>query len=255
MHWFGKMNKTGKIAVFFLGRNVFFCRFGNNNRMKGNILQQLASITLLGGGRVNHSILRESLEFAPRLVAVDGAAGTAVSLDLMPEAVVGDLDSLTPEVRAVFDPACVVETPDQNRTDFDKALQWAVEQGQAPLVLGVGFMGGRLDHELACYNALVRSTAPCVLLGEEDLCFHLADNLKLALPLGARLSLFPMAEVTGNCTGLRWPVDGLTLSPWGRVGTSNEVAEGQLTLSFDRPGMLVILPRAHLGAVIEALLG
>lgn len=253
MHWFGKLNKTGKFAVFFLGRNVFFCSIGNNNGMKGRILQQLGAVTLLGGGNVNHSILRESLEFAPHLVAVDGAAGAALAAGRMPEAVLGDLDSLTATDRGAIDPARIIETPDQNRTDFDKALEWVTDRAKAPLVLGVGFMGGRLDHELACYNALVRSHAPCVLLGEEDLCFHVPEVIRLSLPPGTRLSLFPMAEVTGHCTGLRWPVDGLVLAPWDRVGTSNAVAAQEVTLSFDRPGMLVILPRAYLPAVIAAL--
>ncbi len=209
-------------------------------------------MTLLGGGDVNHSILRDCLKLAPRLVAVDGAAETALAAHLRPDAVVGDLDSLTPETRAALEPDCIVETPDQNRTDFDKAMEWAFEVAGAPLVLGVGFMGGRLDHELACYNALVRSAGNCVLVGEEDLCFHVPERIDLSLPPGTRLSLFPMAEVTGECTGLRWPVAGLTLAPWGRVGTSNTVTDAEVSLRFDRPGMLVILPRAHLASVIEA---
>lgn len=249
MHWFGKMNKTGKFAVFFLGRNVFSCSIGNNNDMKGQIVQDLARITLLGGGQVNHTILSDCLTHAPRLVAVDGGANTALALDLMPEAVVGDLDSLSDAARAAIAPERIISAPDQNLTDFDKALSWA----DAPLVLGVGFMGGRLDHELACYNALVRSRRVCVLVGEEDLCFHVPNSLRLSLPIGTRLSLFPMAESTGHCSGLRYPVAGLTMAPWARVGTSNTVVSSEVHLSFDRPGMLAILPRAQLSAVIDAL--
>lgn len=249
MHWFGKMNKTGKFAVFFLGRNVFSFSAGNNNRMKGQILQQSDHVTLLGGGIVNHAILQDCLALAPRLVAVDGGADAALALDLVPEQVLGDLDSLSQVARARLDPESIIETPDQNRTDFDKALETVA----APLALGVGFMGGRLDHELACYNALVRSDRRCVLVGEEDLCFHVPDQITLGLPVGTRLSLFPMAEVAGYCTGLKWPVDGLVMAPWARVGTSNEVTMPEQDLRFNRPGMLVILPRVHLAAVVAAL--
>ncbi len=249
MDWIGKMNKTGKFAVFFLGRNVFSCSNGNNNRMKGRILQQSGHVTLLGGGVVNLSILRECLDLAPRLVAVDGGADAAFAHGLRPERVIGDLDSVSDQARARLSSDRIIETPDQNRTDFDKAL----ERVAGGVVLGVGFMGGRLDHELACYNALVRSPARCVLVGEEDLCFHLPEQITLALPLGTRLSLFPMARVTGECTGLKYPVAGLEMAPWGRIGTSNEVAAPEVTLRFDRPGMLVILPRAHLATVIAAL--
>ena len=63
-----------------------------------------------------------------------------------------------------------------------------------------------------------------------------------------------MAELTGRSDGLRWPLDGLTFAPDGRVGTSNEVI-GPVRLDFDRPGMLVVTPRAGLASVMTALGG
>ena len=72
---------------------------------------------------------------------------------------------------------------------------------------------------------------------------------------GTRLSLFPMAPVTGRSTGLRWPVDGIGLAPNGHVGTSNQALGGPVTLSFDGPGMLVILPLVALGQVVRILSG
>ena len=62
-----------------------------------------------------------------------------------------------------------------------------------------------------------------------------------------------MAAITGRSTGLRWPIDGLTLAPDGRIGTSNEVQDRRVTLDFDSDGMLVILPRRNLRAVIAAM--
>ena len=127
---------------------------------------------------------------------------------------------------------------------------------QTTLILGVGFMGARLDHELAAYNSLVRHAGQkCILVGEHDICFHVPDRITLKLVPGTRLSLFPMAGLTASARGLKYKVDGLVMSPWGRVGTSNEVAAPRVELSFDRPGMLVILPRAALGAAIAALAG
>jgi thiamine pyrophosphokinase len=41
--------------------------------------------------------------------------------------------------------------------------------------------------------------------------------------------------------------------PRGLIGTSNRVSMPEVRLSFDRPGMLVILPRARLGAAVAAL--
>jgi thiamine pyrophosphokinase len=137
---------------------------------------------------------------------------------------------------------------EQETTDFDKALRSI----RAPLVLALGFTGARLDHGLAVMNALVRRPEPCIVIGPRDVVFHLAGPVTLALRAGDRVSLFPMARVTGRSWGLHWPIDGLTLAPDGLTGTSNR-ATGPVTLVPGGPGLLAILPRARLPAAIAAL--
>ena len=86
------------------------------------------------------------------------------------------------------------------------------------------------------------------------MAFAAPPRLALDLIAGEVLSLFPMARVTGRSTGLEWPIDDLDFAPDGRIGTSNRVAARRVELSFDAPGMLVILPRRRLDAAIRALL-
>ncbi len=207
-------------------------------------------VTLLGGGELRPETVSELLTLAPNLVACDGAAARALALGQVPRRVIGDLDSLDPATRAALDPATVFEIAEQDSTDFEKALRTT----EAPLILGAGFMGRRLDHELACYNAMVRHPEKrCILVGESDICFHAGGRLRLALPLGTRVSLFPMAAVEVSATGLEWPLDRRRLAPWGQVGTSNRAVAAQIDIDPSGPGLLVILPRAALGAAMAAL--
>lgn len=209
-------------------------------------------VTLLGGGELSPGTVSELLTVAPNLVACDGAAARALAMGLTPDLVVGDMDSLDETTRARLDPATLHIIEEQDSTDFDKALRSI----DAPLVLGAGFMGGRLDHELACYNALVRhGDRRCILVGEEDICFHAPRPVGLTLTPGTRVSLFPMAELAVSATGLAWPLDRLALAPWGRIGTSNAAVEHRVEIMPDGRGLLVILPRAALAAAIEALTG
>jgi len=174
----------------------------------------------------------------------------AIKAGLMPTAVIGDFDSLGAEAMARIPANRLHRIDEQDCTDFDKALRHIL----TPLVLAVGFTGARLDHELAVYNALVRlADRPAVVIGEHDICFHAPATLRLDLPAGTRVSLFPMTKVTGQSTGLRWPIGGLGFAPDGRVGTSNAATGDPVTLTMDGPGMLVILPRLMLRAVIPAL--
>ncbi|PID36588.1 MAG: thiamine diphosphokinase [Rhodobacterales bacterium] len=209
-------------------------------------------VTLLGGGDVGAGDMESALEYAPNLVACDGAAALALASGVVPQKVIGDLDSLDAPTRARLDPAHIVQVSEQDSTDFDKALRACV----APLILGVGFLGGRLDHTLAALSSLVQHPRRVVLIGARDVCFHCPERLALDLPPGSRVSLMPMREVRAVSRGLVWPTDGLTLAPAGRIGTSNRVCadwRGPVEIVPEGPGLLVIVPRAALGAVVSAL--
>ncbi|MEM7317610.1 MAG: thiamine diphosphokinase [Pseudomonadota bacterium] len=205
-------------------------------------------MALIGGGTLFSHDLALALGHARMLVAADGGAGAALDLGHLPDAVLGDLDSLTPAHRAEIPDDRLFLIPEQDTTDFDKALR----NIEAPLVLAVGFLGARIDHQLAVFNTLVRlANRPCILLGETEIILHAPPLIELELDPGAIVSLFPMTAVKGRSDGLRWPIEGLDFSPVGRVGTSN-TATGPIRLEFEQPGMLLILPRAALDRVIRA---
>jgi thiamine pyrophosphokinase len=213
------------------------------------IIDSLQCVTLLGGGEATSADLSVALNYAPCLVAADGGAALAVAQGAKLSAVIGDMDSLLPDIRARLPTGIVHRIDEQDTTDFDKALRNIV----APAVIGVGFLGGRVDHELAVLNTLIRRPSPmCILLGARDVIFAAPPAIQLDLPAGTRVSLFPLRRVSGYSTGLRWPISGLEFEPGGLIGTSNS-ANGPVGLEFDQPGMLVILPKAFLPCVLDAL--
>ncbi len=214
-------------------------------------VQSRGGVTLIGAGHPAPEDIDEALKLAPTLVAADGGAGFALALGHRPTAVIGDFDSLDPEVLQGFSEAERLHVAEQDTTDFEKCLS----RIEAPFVIATGVTAGRIDHALAAYSVIVRRVGPpTLLLAESDVVFAPPPRLTLDVPRGTRLSLFPMARVSGRSQGLRWPINGLDFAPDGRIGTSNE-ATGPVALSFDRPGMLVILPRAALRAALVALTG
>ncbi|MEL6207229.1 MAG: thiamine diphosphokinase [Pseudomonadota bacterium] len=208
--------------------------------------------TLLGGGELAPQDLAEALTHAPDLVAADSGAAAALAAGLMPRAVIGDMDSLTLADQARLAPGILHHVPEQDSTDFDKVMA----RIDAPFALGVGFLGARVDHQLAGMNTLVRNAhLPCLLVGAFDIIFVAPREATIALSEGTRVSLFPLAPISGRSEGLHWPIEGLAMTPAGQHGTSNRVAAGQsaIRLSVDAPGLLVILPRAALAAALRAL--
>lgn len=202
-------------------------------------------ITLVGGGPVDGDLLRQAVALAPMVVAADGGFNRAHALGQKVDHVIGDMDSVDASLGgAEFHPIA-----EQMTTDLDKCLYAT----NAPFYLGVGFLGGRLDHQLAACHTLTRAANKrVILLGEQDLCFLAPQDLTLNLPLGARLSLFPMGAVSGTSKGLEWPIDGQEFSPDAKIGTSNRVT-GKIRLTFESQKMLVVLPIELLEVMISCV--
>lgn len=214
------------------------------------IFQSESGVTLVGGAGFARPALTNALALAPDLVAADGGANHLDALGYSPRAVIGDLDSIRPDLRASLGPR-VHHIPEQDSTDLDKCLRSI----NAPFVLCVGFLGARLDHTVAALNSLARhGHARVLLLGDEDVCALAPPDLHLPLARGARVSLFPMGAVTGQSEGLEWPIDGIGFAPQDRIGTSNRMAADVLRLRVGAPRMVLMLERNTMPALLDALL-
>lgn len=213
------------------------------------IVHSVETVALIGGVKPSDDVLRLALSLAGPVVAADKGANWAVAHSRVPDAVIGDLDSISESARAAIPGERVHFIDCQDTTDFDKCLSMI----SAPVILGVGFTGKRQDHQMASYNTLVRFPAQrCVLLSDDEIVFLAPPSLRLGLAPGTRVSLFPFGAVEGVSDGLEWEIGGLNFAPDGRIGTSNR-AQGPVQLSFTSPKMLMVLPADTLHEVLSAL--
>ena len=218
--------------------------------MNSPIVQSTHGVTLAGGGPFSARDLTLALARAPLAVAADSGADRLLRFGVVPEAVIGDMDSISAAARAKIPVERQYLVAEQVTTDFDKALRSI----DAPLILALGFAGARLDHGLAAFSTLIaRSERRCILIGPQDVAFAAPARLEVTVTPGDAVSLFPMAPVTGRSMGLEWPIEGISFAPDGMIGTSNRAMARRVVLEFDRRGMLVILPRRRLDAAIRAL--
>ncbi len=201
-------------------------------------------VVLLGGGWVDLKLLAELVDVGVPLVAADGGANCLADSDVRPDAIIGDLDSLADAARWRTRTR-LIPLAEQDTTDLEKCL-YSVE---APAFVGIGFTGGRLDHTLGALHVLLRYAAdkPVVLAAERDWVFVPRRDVDLVLPLGSRLSVYPLAPTRiVRSEGLRYPLTGLQLSAGELVGTSNEVSDSAVRIEFGpdaTPACAVILPR------------
>lgn len=214
------------------------------------IVSKNEPITLVGGAPVGTKLLSEAIAIAPLTVAADGGAKVLLECDHDPLAVIGDMDSLPGDLQARIPENRIHHIAEQDSTDFEKCLSRIT----APLIVGVGFLGGRIDHQMAVQSVLSRyAHHRCLLIGMYDAMCVVPPQFALDLPVGTRVSLFPMAPTEIASQGLQWPTEGLQFSPSGQIGTSNR-STGKLILAPQNSATLIILPRKFAPQIAEALL-
>ena len=78
---------------------------------------------VLNGSFPRKSSLIEMIKNSDFIIATDGAGNTLIDNNVIPNVVIGDLDSFKKDENRKQN---IIETIDQSKTDFQKALDWCV---------------------------------------------------------------------------------------------------------------------------------
>lgn len=190
---------------------------------------------------------------ADLLVAADGGARWIEEQGVVPGLIVGDLDSLAPATveRLAAAGSRVQRHPvDKDASDTELAVAAAVAAGADRIVILGAMRGPRLDHELANLLLLVDPA-----LGGRDVRIvrgatqvrTVAGGATLALEAraGDTVSLLPIGgDAIGVTTrGLRYPLDGETLSLGASRGLSNVVDNTPASVRLQVGSLLVVETR------------
>ena len=214
--------------------------------------ERAGCVWVLAGGPVVEP--PSALRWVPRpdkVVAADGGARLAAMLGVVPDLLVGDLDSIEPEVRdQLRDLGVTTEKYEHNtklETDTElavlAALRWEPER-----IVVLGAIGGRLDHALA--NVLLL-THPAlagrdVTIVESNHELFLAGEGRWNLVRGQPGDILTLLPVGGDALGVKtqglvYPLLGETL-PVGRGrGVSNEFVSDVAVVWLDEGLLLVVI--------------
>jgi thiamine pyrophosphokinase len=197
-------------------------------------------LAIVGGGAVDAELLRQLAGKGVALVGADGGADTIDAAGILPEAIIGDLDSI--KDRAGWEKRTrVIHIPEQITTDFQKALYSTV----APVTLALGMTGKRLDHTLAALSVVLQyaPSRKLLLVDEVDVALAVTGCIEFTAAKKERVSIHPLVPIRfRRSTGLFYPMDGLLLEPGGLIGTSNEGTGGTVVVEpeDDTPWLLIL---------------
>lgn len=203
---------------------------------------------LVFAGGVSPRLSRSDLPAADLVIAADSGVHHALDIGVIPQVIVGDMDSADPDRvgDAVAAGASVISHPtDKDQTDLELALQVAVERGAGALTV-VGALGGRVDHQLANIALLGSdrwADQHVDLLDASARLWVVRDRLVLDLPPGATITLLPLGgPAVVSSDGFRWDLDSQEIEPGSSLGVSNLADANSQTISVTRGVLAAIAP-------------
>ncbi len=208
----------------------------------------MRAVIFVNGEVQDYTALARWLRPGDHLIGADGGTRHMLALGLMPDAVVGDLDSLEPETVAklIAQGVDVERYPiAKDQTDLELAIERGLRAGASEILL-LGALGGRLDQTLANLLILAQRNWPVPLrLAEGSQLAQVlrsGETLMLHAAPGSTVSAIPLsAIVTGiTYTGLEYPLHDATLSIGSTRGVSNVVASSPATITIDEGVLLVV---------------
>ena len=212
-------------------------------------------IAILTGGSIDLEFARQYLYgYRPQvLIAVDRGMAAAKELGLTLDYVVGDYDSVDPEVLKQVQeqflqkgkPVLRTYPPEKDATDTELALLLALSLNPEGIVL-LGATGTRFDHAFAniqlLYQALAREVPAWIVDGHNRI--FLADQpftVKKEEAFGEFVSLIPLTERVEGLTlrGMKYPLEEAGLALGSSLGISNEIVEEEAYVGL-REGILIV---------------
>ncbi|PLX28344.1 thiamine diphosphokinase [Candidatus Parcubacteria bacterium] len=185
------------------------------------------------------------------LVAVDGGANHLKKLDIIPDKIIGDLDSL--ENKEYWkENTEIIEISDQNSTDLEKAL----ENTQSKLYLAFGFEGERFDHTLQILHVLSKYLKKNIIFfAGTDIIFRLPKRWSIELPIYTRISLYPLHKTNILASeGLKWPVDELEMQQGHLIGISNKTVNSTVSIEQKKPNLVCVTHAKFYAKIMQTLL-
>jgi len=188
-----------------------------------------------------HKVPLEYLDKADLIVCCDGSAESLLISGKIPDAIVGDMDSLSDELRDRFSDRIFVED-NQETNDLTKAVEWCHASGYDDITI-VGATGKREDHTIGNISLLAEYSqyVNVRMITDTGVILPFLKSCSLKTFPGQKVSVFsidPQTEITS--AGLRYPLVNRKLKNWWEA-TLNEALGETVELKFEGGAVLVFL--------------
>jgi thiamine pyrophosphokinase len=206
---------------------------------------QEPALIIANGASCSFELLGQLLEWSPIVIVLDNAIERVLQLDIKIDVLLGDFDGdFDPEIyKEKQFPLEIVHTPNQDKTDLEKAFDYLIEKGHKAVNV-VWATGKRADHTITNITNIVsyRDKLKIVILDDHSKIFLLPNKFEKWYTKNTPISLIPIGKVSGISTqNLFYPLNNEELTIGYRTGSSNHVTEDGIVKIEHSQGDLILM--------------
>lgn len=204
------------------------------------------AVTLIITGGEGPNYIPVSLDY-DFVIASDSGYDKAKELNIVPDLVLGDMDS-TNYLEEIKDSGALFYPRDKDYSDTELAIKHI--ESDEYILIGGG--GGRIDHLLAIMALFYRYPAPKFWITADDIIIRCDKTVKLNLPIGSDISIMPISSPAKvDSDGLKWELGGYTISN-SSISLSNRSEKEEVVIHTSKP-VFIRLP-IQLLSIFEKML-
>ena len=199
------------------------------------------ALVIANGEPPKKQLLQSLARECSAVICADGGANIAFKFGILPDAIVGDMDSLHAEALVKFRKVPTHEDHDDESTDLEKAISWSIKKKYDHIVV-VGASGKRLDHTVGNLAVLPKFYPDAVIRIIDDLgeAMYVGREITVDAKRGDIVSLIPLSRCEGITTeGLRYSLENEALELGIREGTSNVVVNTPVIVKVKKGHLLL----------------
>ncbi|MFA5404140.1 MAG: thiamine diphosphokinase [Ignavibacteria bacterium] len=213
-------------------------------------MDKIDAIILLNGN-IPFKILNKYYKKSIYLICADGASNDLKKHNIIPNIILGDLDSIKKDTLNYFRKKSVEirRIDDQETTDFEKSLLYCIENNFKNILI-FGASSKRQDHTLNNYSILKRyyKVLNLKIIDRKFEIFFVQKHLKFKYPINKLISMMPMPLAKGITTrGLKYELENEDLEFGIREGTLNISDDKEIKIEFTSGDLLLFKKHFHRG--------
>lgn len=209
------------------------------------------SVLIIGSGsNIDKDIFESENSDIEYVICADGGLEKTESLNLIPDIIIGDLDSVNKLVLKKYLDMNVdlIKYPaEKNYTDMELAIEYAVDKGVKDIIL-IGASGTRLDHTIANIMLIERYFKQGIkmkIIDNNNTVQIVTNNMEIKNKKNYNVSIIPITDSIEGITlqGFKYPLNDVIVKRGSTLCVSNIITDEKGIIKLNKGTALVFISK------------